>query len=283
MKRVLITGASGDLGRPLSAQAVVAGWDVKACYLTNPKVGDGDPFQVDLAAREKVVRLIKQLHPDVIIHTALSDRQSPALIPIAAENLMLACQQFGTRLITISTDMVFDGRNPPYSESSPPTPLSEYGRAKSRMEELLLHEYSNCLIIRTSLLYDFDFGNKQLKWMLERIGSGDRVRLFSDEIRNPINTWNLAQCLLELADRAYTGILNIGGPTPVSRYEYGCELLTKVGINPLQYVIGVRAADIAPDRPRNLSLDVTLAQALLKTPLLSMTNAFELAHRIKAR
>jgi len=282
VKRILITGASGDLGRPLSALAAAYGWDVSACYLTNPKIGGGLPYQLDLTNGERILHLIKQFRPNIVIHTAISDRNYSGFIPVTAENLVRACRKFGARLIAISTDMVFDGKNPPYTETSAPTPISEYGRAKAQSEELLLSGYQDSLVVRTSLLYDFESNNRQLKWMLDRIKLGEKLQLYTDEIRSPINTWNLAECLLELADTSQSGILNVAGPAPVSRYDYGCQLLTGVGIDPRNCVEAVLAAEIAPERPRNLSLDVTQAQSLLKTPLLTVTDALQSSLRIKA-
>jgi dTDP-4-dehydrorhamnose reductase len=272
MKRLLITGASGDLGRPLSELAARQA-DVVGTFLMHPHTGGGQAEQLDLTDRDAVCRLLERTQPDAIIHTALSDRGPSSAIGIAANNLVDAIQNSGGRLIVLSTDMIFDGTAPPYSENAVPSPLSDYGQAKADSEAKFREGLSNCVIVRTSLIYDFVEDNRQISWMLERISAGESVPLFVDEIRSPIYVWNLAEALLELSTGSFTGTLNIAGPEALSRYAYGVHLLDSLGYSSEISVKKVRAAEIAPHRPRNLTLDVTLAISLLKTCLVGLSEA----------
>jgi dTDP-4-dehydrorhamnose reductase len=272
MKRILITGASGDLGRPLS-QLAAREADVVGTFLTHAHIGGGRAAQIDLTEQDAVFELIENVRPDVIIHTAVSDRGPTAAIPRAARNVAGAAQEMDIRLITLSTDMIFDGTAPSYSERSLPSPISDYGRAKAESEAACLDLHTNSVIVRTSLIYDFDTDNRQISWMLNRILDNDRVPLFIDEIRSPVYVWNLAAALLELAASNFTGTLNIAGPEPLSRYEYGVHLLHALGFEADHHVDQVRAAEVAPHRPRNLTLDISLAQSVLRTNLVSLSQA----------
>lgn len=278
MRRLLVTGGSGDLGRVVSTRAA-ATWETYTTYFTNPAIGGGQPAQVDLRDRTAVVRQFQEIGPDVIIHCAASDRSEDmeATNRSTATHVAEGAERVGARLIAISTDMIFDGRNPPYREDSRPTPLSSYGRVKAENEARVLETHSNSLIVRTSLIFDFNASNRQTSWMLSRITQGQPITLFVDEIRQPIWAWNLADVLLELAEHPALGILQVAGPKPVSRYDYGCMLLRALGYQPEGHVVKEAAASIMPDRPRDLTMDLSRAMAILSTPLLSLDEALESA------
>jgi dTDP-4-dehydrorhamnose reductase len=267
LRKLLITGGSGDLGRPLSQRAARAGYDVSVTYLDHlERIRAGKPVQVDLCDRPAVKSILESLKPDVIIHTALNQglARPREQIAVAGRNLREFSPQH-TRLIYLSTDMIFDGARAPYDEDALPEPLSDYGRGKAEAEA-----YGDT-VVRTSLIYDFEAGNKQTDWLLETVRIGQRCRLFYDEFRSPIWAVNLADHLLELAESAFRGIINIAGPKPMSRLDLGQGLLTVLGYDPESNVEAV--SQVGSGRPRDLTLDVRKARQILKTPLLSLEEA----------
>ena len=139
--------------------------------------------------------------------------------------------------------------------------------------------YPAALIVRTSLIYDFDRENAQVAWMLRAIERGEPVRLYTDQTRCPIWAFNLADALLELVDSPAAGLLHIVGPDLVSRHDLGVALLAALGIDPAQHVIPT----VAPDHQvKRLYLSVERARSLLrKTRLLSITEA-QRAHLMSA-
>lgn len=267
-RRLLITGGSGDLGRVLAARAVAAGYDVTVTYLTHPeRIAAGKPVQLDLINRDEVQALLDRVEPHAIIHTAVPSLSTSNLrqqIITPAYHLSRLCGR-ETRLVFLSTDMVFDGSKPPYRDDDPPSPLSGYGQAKAEMEMMGDH------VVRTSLVYDFEPGNKQIDWMIERIKRGEKLRLYADELRSAIWVVNLADVLLELLDSVFGGVLNVAGPQAISRLELGSRLLESLGYDPKQHVES--ASQASTGRPANLTLDVSKAALLLKTKLLSLDEA----------
>lgn len=267
MRKILITGASGDLGRILSQRAVAAGYEVMAAYLSRPeRIVAGQPLRLDLCDGEAVKAALERLKPDVIIHTAVvqnipDPRQS---IVSAARNLD-TLRSHPTRLVAVSSDMVFDGTRAPYREDATPSPVSLYGEAKAQTEQ-----FGDC-IVRTSLIYDFVPGNRQVDWLLERIRRGERCRLFVDEFRSPIWAVNLADALLELATQPVNGILNVAGPERMSRLELGRGLLEALGYEPESHI--EPASQAGTGRPPDLTLDVGKARTFLSTSLLSFVAA----------
>lgn len=274
MKRLLITGGSGDLGFPLSRLAVFE-WETLNTYFSNDQVGGGEAVQIDLRDQEATIRLVKAFRPEVIIHTATSDRSDDMVRAnrLAAQHIAEAAQAIHSRLIALSTDMVFDGTQPPYPETASPEPLSPYGKVKAENEKYLLKAHGNCLIVRTSLIYDFTPGNRQLSWMIEKIEAGEKVGLFVDEIRQPVWAINLSEALLELAESDSTGILHVAGGRPMNRWEYGRALLGALGYDADRVTVPVEAEKVAPQRPRNCTMRLDRARSLLQTRLLTVEEA----------
>jgi dTDP-4-dehydrorhamnose reductase len=198
----------------------------------------------------------------------------------AAQNILEAATSVGARLLAMSTDMVFDGTQAPYDEYAPPSPLSPYGLVKAQNEKLF-QTYARSLIVRTSLVYDFDSSNRQVTWMEDKIALGESVGLFVDEIRQPIWVWNLAEALLELVQSEVGGILNVAGPVPLDRWHYGSTLLSALGFDPAQVAVPVSAAEVAPGRPQNCTLKLDRALDVLTTPLLDMPSALAAYRRRK--
>ncbi|HLV44894.1 MAG TPA: SDR family oxidoreductase [Aggregatilineales bacterium] len=277
---LLITGASGDVGRVLSARAARRGI-VFGNFYSNPATGGGTAVRLDLRDAAATLDLVRDLQPRAIVHCAASDRSHDMAHTNrqTARSVLQAARQTGARLIALSTDMVFDGSAAPYAEHAPPAPTSDYGRVKAENDALFLSSHDDCLVVRTSLVYDFTSDNWQCGWMLRKIAAGEKVGLFVDETRSAIWVENLAAALIELADRPETGLLNVAGPQAVSRWALGCALLEALGYDPQSVAEPVEAASAAPERPRDLTLSVERASALLDTPLLSLHEARRQAYR----
>ena len=131
--KTIITGASGLLGRELvkviSTEHETAGWG-----FSRPD----NLIKVDLLKLNEVKKAFLEFSPDVFIHSAAERR--PDIMknnPDKAwkfnvdtvSNLAELCNQNNTHLIFISTDYVFDGTSPPYTEDAETSPLNLYGKS----------------------------------------------------------------------------------------------------------------------------------------------------------
>jgi dTDP-4-dehydrorhamnose reductase len=233
--RLLVTGGAGYLGSELCRQAVDAGHDVVATQLRRP-APFGRALTVDLRGPFELPDV------DVVIHTAYV-QADPEMIVTSTRNVARAAR--GSRLLHLSTDLVFDGEHAPYSEDDEPRPVSDYGRAKLEAEALV-----DGLVVRTSLLY----GKPGPQ---EALARRDDAVFHTDEIRCPTHVADLATALLELAGLDVTGVLHVAAPDAVSRLE-------------LARLLGARAprgAPTPPGRARNVALDSSRAARLLTAPL----------------
>jgi dTDP-4-dehydrorhamnose reductase len=221
--------------------------------------------KLDVRQAEAVRRLVTEWQPEAIIHTVGSNRSADMarVIQQGTQNVVAAAQAVGARLIHISTDALLDGRQAPYRESDPPSPIHSYGRAKAAAERLVAG-HDNHVIIRTSLIYSMALMDRSTEWIAAGLAAGRPVTLFVDQIRNPVWAETLSQACLELVDLNFRGVLNVAGRQPMSRAEFGLRLLDWWGIEPgPTLAIGASTGDW----PLDCRLDLRLAATLLTTSL----------------
>ena len=233
--RLHVTGATGYLGSEL--------------VRLRP---DASRQRVEVRDGAAVRELFERVRPEVVIHTAY--RQDEEDVNTAgSENVARAAVDVGARLLHLSTDVVFDGRKgSPYVEADPPSPVTDYGRAKAEAEARVAAAHPGALLVRTSLLYGGPEPSKH-----ELAARDPAFVFFTNEIRSPIHVTDLAQALLELAELDVSGPLHVAGADDVSRAELA-ELLAR---RP------VRTAPAPATRPLDCSLDSSRAQALIGTRL----------------
>lgn len=294
-KRILITGGSSYLGQQLlpladqqnqeSAQypsgATTRGrpcqYQFLYTYFThNPTGLPGDSRRLDIRDPQAVHQLVSAWQPEAIIHLAGSDRSEDmaAVICQGAENIVRAAQAANTRLIHLSSDVIFDGRHGPHTESEPPSPIHAYGEAKATAESAVA-AYDKHVIVRTSLIYSLTQMDYGTQWMVNSLQAGDPVTLFEDQLRNPIWADTLSGALLELVELDYQGILNVAGSQEMSRAEFGLNMLDWWGIEKRATL----STGSSPNTwPKDCRLDVSLAKRLLSTPMLGV-DAVIAAHK----
>ena len=284
---ILITGASGYLGQATFRAALAAGYPVAGTYHRHhPALSGRFLAALDIGRPDAVRLLIAALRPAAIVHTAAAwntVEEAEKTIVEGTRTLVAAAADAGSRLIHLSTDMIFDGEHAPYRESDAPVPLAYYGRAKAEAEAIVAGGLADHVIVRTSLITCLEppdprtlLIRRALETMAhepdENAAAGARrhLTLFTDEYRCPVRLVDLAAALVELIGHPYRGVLNVAGPDRLSRYQIGQIIARAAGLSPDPIIPGT-AAGSGMVRPRDCTLDISLAQAVLRTALRPIT------------
>ena len=268
--RMLVTGGSGYLGGWV-VRLARAEWDVTTTYLSHAVDDPGVDWQrLDVQDKAAVTSLVDEVRPQVVIHTAaLNPGQGSdfdAVNTAGTHHIARAAASVGSRLIHLSSDVLFDGRKGSYVEDDSPSPITPYGRSKALAEEQVQVSGAEAVIVRTSLIYGWrPTVARAVQWMIDDLQAGKSVRLWTDEVRCPIWVESLAAAVVELAGMSYAGVLHVAGAQSLSRYEFGVRLLRFHGVDPSSMISMPSSKDKL--RPLDCTLDCSRARTLLGTPL----------------
>lgn len=229
MKKVLITGANGQLGSDLVLSFSQSGYEV--IIRTHDDLDIGNFAEV-----KNQLDLIK---PDLLINTAAfhhvdlceADRDKAMLINAEAPaNMARVCKDLNIRFVHFSTDYVFDGmKNEPYTETDIPAPLNVYGDSKMLGEQLIASHCTDYLIIRVSAIYGkypcrAKNGLNFIQLMLKLAHEKGEVKVVDDEFVSPTATKNIAMQLPVLLDENINGIIHMTSEGACSWHEFAREI-----------------------------------------------------------
>jgi len=286
--RILVTGASGFLGRSLLSLKGEGEAEWIGCGRGSSVSLDGIEYhQVDLESRASVLQLLETLKPDWVINTAaltnvdqceVDRRQARRANLEIVEHLVEGCRRTGTGLVQISTDYVFDGTEGPYSEEDPPRPLSYYGQLKLESEKRVLESGCRGIVVRTLWLYGYvpEARPNFVTRSLEGLYRGERLRIFDDQWGNPTYVHDLARTLFALCRRGSRGLFHMGGATFMTRYELVLELSRFFGLDTRRIEpISTQSAGLKAMRPLRSGLRTQAIEAELGRKPLSFIEGLE--------
>src|SRR5690554_5401118 len=196
MKRIVITGGSGQLG-------------IQLIHLLHKYYHVFVPTKQELDVTQKwqVEQYMEDVSPFAIIHAAAYtqvdaaeiDPSIPILVnAVGTRYLATAAERVGARMLYISTDYVFDGHNQsPYSEEDIPSPINVYGLSKLAGERFVSKICSKYSIIRSSWLYGSGY-NHFVEKVIEMARHGKKIRMINDQIGSPTNVEDLAKFIWHL-------------------------------------------------------------------------------------
>lgn len=282
MKKIFITGGSGMLGSHLAAQAVSSGWEAWATYSSHPVEIDGcHMLKVDVTDPVGVRRAISDVDPDVVVNTAANVKPDDceqhkagafAVNTLGALNVASAAESAGAHFIQISTDLVFRGESAPYQVQDTISPVNYYGMTKASAEVGIYGSGAKWAIVRTTVIYGprkfpslASFSDK----VIESLRAGKTLSAYVDQYRPAVPVWNLADAILEIAERRVEGIYHVVCPELSSRHQFACKVAEVFGLDQslIQPIYMDETPAIAP-RPKMLVLDTISTSRVLNTHLL---------------
>ncbi len=271
-RRLLVTGASGFLGWHLCRAAQLT-WRVEGTYHRHcPPLPGVTLHSIDLTDAAAVAPWLTALNPDAVIHTAALSQpnrceQDPdysyAMNVEATGRLAQFCGASGTGrsanrqipFVFTSTDQVFDGQAAPYSETDAPNPINRYGHHKAEAEALIQTLHPTATICRMPLMYGPASPTAEcfLQGFLRTLAAGKPLNLFADEFRTPAYVEDAAAGLLLALEKA-TGLLHLGGPDRLSRYDFGLHMAAVYRLDKSLLVPGKQSEVTMPAaRPADVS------------------------------
>jgi len=270
--RVLVTGASGLLGRSIMKSFS----DVE--YLigtTFSRPATDRLVKCDLRDEEAIRKLLLETTPDVIIHCAAERRPDVAekdhnathLLNVGVtETLATLVNELhlSAWILLISSDYIFDGSSPPYTPNATPNPLSFYGKSKLASEEVLRRIKPSCGILRVPVLYgDVEYLDESSVMNIAKlVMSGSPVTLDNWQLRYPTFVDDVAFAIRSLVDRkqehcGLSGTWHLSGDEQFTKYTMG---------EAMAQLLGIDFSHVSPNneeppkdvlRPYNAKLDTT--------------------------
>jgi len=233
-KKVFVAGANGQLGREVQRQLAdrydLLLYDLPAFDIT------------DFSAVWRAMELTK---PEVVINAAAYTNVERAeedvdtayrVNAIGAQNLAIACQKTGSKLVHISTDYIFDGAgNKQYTEFDLPNALSVYGKSKLLGEQLIQQAGCRYFILRTAWLYGD--GNNFVKTMLRLSREKDEINVVADQYGTPTYTKDLCWVIEKLLHTEFYGVYHASNKGECTWCDFAQEIFSlcnlKIKVKPV--------------------------------------------------
>ncbi|MDA2948663.1 MAG: dTDP-4-dehydrorhamnose reductase [Actinomycetota bacterium] len=268
---MVITGAGGQVGRFLAAQAARQGYGV--CALTHREFDITDPAaaRAHVRADDVVVNCAAFTNVDA----AEADPDAAYAINAAGPgHIARACAAAGARLIHISTDYVFNGvaggqQHRPYEITDPVGPLSVYGRSKLDGELAVHAELPGAHVVRTSWVYTGGSGTDFVA-VMRRLAAGEKtIEVVDDQTGSPTYVKDLVAALLEVAAGRITApVLHAANAGTASRFEQARAVFADLGADPERVrPVGTAAVPRPAHRPVFSALSMTGSAQAGLTPL----------------
>ena len=237
-RRVLVTGAGGQLGRYLVESLVRRGHQPRGI---GAHAGAGIDRVVDIGDHAAVQEAVSDFKPHVVIHAAAytdvdgCERDPDRAMRVNADgsaNVAQAAHATGAWVLAVSTDFVFPGDGgAPYAEDAAPSPVSMYGRSKLTGEEAVLAVDERFAVARTAWVYG-GAGKHFPRTVLTVLRDRGEMEVVDDEVGSPTFAADLGEALVALAAQAPDGRFHLTNDGHASRYAFAVAVAEAAGRDP---------------------------------------------------
>lgn len=251
LKRVLVVGASGQVGTALTAvfgsETGPAGQHV---VIGTYRGVQTDPLQVqfdleDAAGADGADRchelMLAAGLPDVVCIAAAfcwvdgcetQRDKADAVNAVGPGNVAAAAAAIGAKVVYYSSDYVFDGVDGPYDETAQTSPLNYYGASKLAGELQVQAAAPDAIVIRTTGVYGPDAQGKNfILQLIRKLGDGETMTVPADQVTTPTYTADLAEATARLVAKSVSGVYNVAGPQLMDRFTFALEACRVLGLD----------------------------------------------------
>ncbi|WP_066515824.1 dTDP-4-dehydrorhamnose reductase [Curtobacterium ammoniigenes] len=243
MTRFLITGAGGMLGQDL--QAVLQDRPHTALTRSQLDITDLDAVRAAVVGHDVVINAAAYTKVD----DAETDEAAADAVNAAGPRILAtATAEVGARLITLSTDYVFDGNGTaPYAEDAPTDPLNAYGRSKAKGEAAIRAlAPDTASVVRTAWIYG-EHGPNFAATMLRLARTHETVQVVTDQVGQPTWTVDLARQLVAMVDHDVpAGIYHATNAGEASWFEFTQAIFAESGLDPARVLPTDSSAFVRP-------------------------------------
>lgn len=269
MATILVTGANGQLANELKVlssgfpqyqflfstkeELPIENTDLLTSFFQKTKID----YCINCAAYTAVDKAEKEKEKAFLINAD------------AVRELAIACLNYQTKFIHISTDYVYDGSvHNPLQEENPVDPINVYGASKLKGEELALQKNPSSIIIRTSWVYS-SFGNNFVKTMMRLFKEKSEISVINDQFGSPTYAADLAGVIMKFIEeteqgKSFSGIVNYSNSGVTTWYEFAQEIKSLVNSNCKINPIPTAAYPTPAKRPLYSVLDTSKIKELLQ-------------------
>ena len=276
----MIIGASGKVGKEifkiLKNKDNKSTYDVFGTYYTNQIEG---LEQLDITNLSAVEKVLEKINPSVLIHTAAityplrceENRELAWKINVeGTKNLAQCCMKNNCKMVFISSDNVFDGKNGPFDETQKTNPLNYYGETKVESEKIV-SETDDYLIIRTAWVNDV--GPNSHSFIMQVINSLQNNNIFNapvDQFGHPTYSNNLAEIIIELVKNNSEGVFHVTGSTYVDRFHFAKKIAKAFCLNPEMVHKTTTNLHQSHTRPMEANMKLDKLKSVISTKVLSL-------------
>lgn len=186
--------------------------------------------------------------------------------------------QRGLPFVFYSTEYVFDGSRAtpgPYVETSSPHPLNVYGKSKLEGEQRVFAAHPHALVLRTTVVYGPDPGQKNYLYALLRtLSAGTVMRVPEDQVSTPTYSRDLIHATLGLVKAGASGVFHVCGPERMGRLEFAQRVAASLGLDQ-SLLQGVSTAELRQTAPRPLEAGLAIEKLRSHFPALRMRTLSE--------
>ena len=278
--RVLIIGASGKVGKEifknLKNKDNKSTYDIFGTYYTNQMEG---LEQLDITNLPVVEKVLEKINPSILIHTAAityplrceENRELAWKINVeGTKNLAQCCMKKNCKMVFISSDGVFNGKNGPFDETHKTNPLNYYGETKVESEKIV-SETDDYLIIRTAWVNDV--GPNSHSFIMQVINSLQNNNIFNapvDQFGHPTYSNNLAEIIIELVKNNSEGVFHVTGSTYVDRFHFAKKIAKAFCLNPEMVHKTTTNLHQSHTRPMEANMKLDKLKSVISTKVLSL-------------